>query len=84
MAPILRIRGTILKTIGGGLTSGVASAAPASAQPDGLSHQLNEVRAVTRKHRDIETARDDGYADISGYVPEMGSTSPMGRHSGRI
>jgi hypothetical protein len=65
-------RRTVLTTIGGGLGLGVASVAPASAQPDELSQQFNGVRAVTRKYRDLETARDDGYADISGYVPSMG------------
>lgn len=38
----------------------------------GLTQQLNAVRQATKKYRDLETARNDGYADISGYVPGMG------------
>lgn len=37
-----------------------------------LSQQLNKVRAVTKKYRDIETAREDGYFAVSPYVPGMG------------
>lgn len=65
-------RRTVLKTIGGGLLWGVVGATPASAQPDELSRQLNTVRAVTRKYKDIETARADGYGAVSPYVPGMG------------
>jgi hypothetical protein len=62
----------VLKTVGGGLVVGTVSVAPASAQSDELSHQLNTVRAVTRKYKDIETARSDGYIAVSPYVPGMG------------
>lgn len=64
-------RRTVLKAIGGGLLIG-AAAVPASAGGDELSHQLDTVRCVTRKYRDIETARDDGYGAVSPYVPGMG------------
>lgn len=37
-----------------------------------LSQQLNAVRQATKKYRDIETARADGYVAISPYVPGMG------------
>lgn len=37
-----------------------------------LSHQLNTVRQATKTYRDLDAARNDGYADISGYVPGMG------------
>lgn len=64
-------RRTVLKTIGGGLVVG-AAAVPSSANSDELSDQLNTVREETRKYRDIETARDDGYVAVSPYVPGMG------------
>lgn len=64
-------RRTALEMIGGGLLLG-ATVVPASAGDDRLSNQLNTVRDVTRKYRDIETARADGYAAVSPYVPEMG------------
>lgn len=63
-------RRTVLKTIGGTLLLGAA--APASADDDELPQQLNTVRDVTRKYRDIETARDDGYEAVSPYIPKMG------------
>lgn len=65
-------RRTALKTIGGGLVLGVTGAAPATAQPDELPRQLNDVRAATQKYKDIETARNDGYVPVSPYVPGMG------------
>lgn len=65
-------RRNVLKAIGGGIVLGVAGASSASARPNELSHQLNGVRAATRKYTDIETARDDDYFDVSPYVPEMG------------
>lgn len=37
-----------------------------------LSQQLNAVRSVTRRYRDIEQARADGYIAVSPYVPGMG------------
>ena len=65
-------RRTVLKTIGGGLLLGTFGATPAGARPDELSKELNNVRTVTRKYEDVETARDDGYAAVSPYVPGMG------------
>lgn len=64
-------RRTVLRTIGGGLLAG-AIAVPASAGDDELSTQLNRVRAGTRRYRDLETARNEGYVAISPYVPGMG------------
>jgi hypothetical protein len=72
MTPTRQTRRTVLKTLGGGLVLGALGAVPASARPDDLSHQLNTVRAVTRKYRDIEAARADGYVALSPYVPGMG------------
>ena len=43
-----------------------------SMTPATVSQQLNRVRQVTKEYRNLETARMDGYADISGYVPGMG------------
>lgn len=65
-------RRTVLKTIGGGLLLGAFGATPASAHLDELSQQLNTVRALTGKYKDIETARNEGYAAVSPYVPGMG------------
>lgn len=65
-------RRTVLQTLGGAVAVGVGAGAVSAGGPDELSHQLNTVRAETREYRDIETARDDGYAAISPYVPEMG------------
>lgn len=42
------------------------------AQQATLSQQLNTVRAVTKKYRDIEAARADDYFAVSPYVPGMG------------
>lgn len=64
-------RRTVLRTIGGGLLAG-AIAVPASAGDDELSTQLNRVRARTRRYRDLETARNEGYVAISPYVPGDG------------
>lgn len=59
------------------LASGIAlgsSAGFASANRNGskLSHQLDEVRATTRKYRDVGAARADGFQPLLGYFPEMG------------
>lgn len=64
-------RRTVLKAIGMGTIVGI-STAPVSASSHELTHQLNKVRAVTRKYRDVETARGDGYFAVSPYVPGMG------------
>ena len=68
-------RRTVLTTIGAGLCAG-AIAVPTSADSDEgpakLSHELNTVRAITRKYNDIETAREEGYVAISPYVSGMG------------
>lgn len=71
MHDLQRTRRTVLRAIGGGLCLGGA-AIPASGQPDELSHQLNTVRAVTRKYREIETAIADGYGPVSPYISGMG------------
>lgn len=71
MTRIQQTRRTVLKTIGAGFVAGAFSV-PASAGNDELAEELNTVRAVTRKYRDIETARADGYVAISPYVPGMG------------
>ena len=65
-------RRSVLRTIAGGLLLGAFGATPASAQSDELPQQLNTVRAVTRKYKNIETAWDEGYAAVSPYVPGMG------------
>lgn len=78
-SPFTPNRRTVLQTLGGGLLVGTVGAPRVSAQEEEpsaddaeLSHQLNRVRAVTRQYRDIETARADGYAAVSPYVPGMG------------
>lgn len=45
---------------------------PPGGNPAKLAQQLNTVRQVTKKYRDLETAREDGYGAISPYVPGMG------------
>lgn len=65
-------RRTVLRTIGAGFGVGVGGATLVSAESNELSQQLNDVRAATRKYKDIETARDDGYGAVSPYVPGMG------------
>lgn len=42
------------------------------AQQATVSQQLNTVREATKKYRDIEAAREDGYFAVSPYVPGMG------------
>lgn len=69
-------RRQLLKTVGLGL-AGTAlftgSAVAASNDSDELAHELNEVRAGTRKYRDVAQARADGYAtQVSPSVPNMG------------
>lgn len=78
-SPYTPNRRTVLQTLGGGLLVGTVATPHVSAQGEDtsaddaeLSQQLNSVRAVTRKYRDIETARADGYAAVSPYVPGMG------------
>lgn len=44
----------------------------AAADEATLGQQLNLIREVTRKYRDLETARADGYVPVSPYVPGMG------------
>lgn len=66
-------RRSFLKLVGSGLAfGGVAGHASAQGGADELSHQLNDVRAVTREYRDVETARADGYEPLLGYFPGMG------------
>ncbi len=65
-----------MKTVGLGLTSTAlftGAVGAASAKSDEFTHELNEVRAATRKYRDVATARADGYDTVvSPYVPNMG------------
>ena len=66
-------RRSALKVIGGGLLVGAGATVPVSARSDELAHELNAVRAATRKYRDVEEAREDGYGTlVSPYTPEMG------------
>lgn len=62
-----------LTILGSGLALG-PSAGFASASGDGseLAHQLEEVRAATRKYRDVGAARADGFQPLLGYFPGMG------------
>lgn len=66
-------RRSTLKAIGGGVLLGGVAVTPASARSDTLAHELNTVRAATRKYRDVALARADGYGTVvSPYTPEMG------------
>lgn len=69
----VRRRRTVLKTIGAGVIGGVTLTGSASARSDELARELNTVRAATRKYRDVEAAREDGYGtQVSPYTPNMG------------
>lgn len=65
-------RRTVLRSIGVGLTGGVANVGSASASSQELTAELNRVRNLTLQYRDIDTARSNGYAAVSPYVPGMG------------
>ena len=68
-------RRPFLKTVGVGLagTALFTGSAAATSSSDQFAHELNEVRAATRKYRDVAQAREDGYATlVSPYVPNMG------------
>lgn len=58
--------------IRGQITRGNGLRQPPSADEATLSQQLNLIREVTGKYRDVETARADGYVPVSPYVPGMG------------
>lgn len=72
MIPDHQTRRTVLRSIGVGVTGGVAYVGSASANGYELTAELNTVRDLTLKYRDIDTARSDGYAAVSPYVPGMG------------
>lgn len=65
-------RRSVLKTAGAGFVVGGLFSTSAGARSDTFTQQLNTVRAATRKYRDVQTARDDGYTKVSPYVPGMG------------
>lgn len=67
------VRRTVLKAIGSGLALGAgAGLASAHGESGDLAQQLDNVRAVTRRYRNVETARETDYEPILGYFPEMG------------
>lgn len=62
-----------VKLVGSALTLGAGSGlAGAQGGSEALSRQLEGVRAATRRYRDVEMAREDGYVPLLGYFPEMG------------
>lgn len=63
-------RRTVLKIIGTSTVAGASIGSASAANP--LTRQLNSARSATRKYRDVEKARDDGYDHVSLYVPGMG------------
>lgn len=65
-------RRAVLKTIGVGIVGGVTFTGSASAASDGLSHELNTVRAAVQKYRDVSVARQDGYGTVVPYISGMG------------
>lgn len=65
-------RRALLKGIGGGIALGMVPIGMASASSDELASELNLARSATRKYRDIQQARADGYSITSEYVPQMG------------
>jgi hypothetical protein len=61
------LRGTVIGLAGFSLVG------TASARGDRLSEELNVVRAATRKYRNVDLARKDGYGTlVSPYAPNMG------------
>lgn len=72
MSPKGITRRTTLIGAGTALT-GLTVATPVSARSNDLAHELNTVRAATRKYQDVSKARVDGYdTEISPYTPGMG------------
>lgn len=65
-------RRSVLRSIGVGVIGGVAYVGSVSADGHALTAELNTVRNLTIEYRDIATARSDGYAAVSPYVPGMG------------
>lgn len=69
-------RRPLLKSVGLGLAGAALLTGPvgaASARSDEFTRELNDVRAATRKYRNVAMARADGYgAQVSPYVPNMG------------
>lgn len=72
MMQVHQTKRTVIKTLGIGLAGGTALVGSVDAEDDELAAELNTVRELTRKYRDMETARADGYGAISPYVPGMG------------
>lgn len=72
MKPDHQTRRSVLRSIGVGVIGAVAYVGSASANRHALTAELNTVRDVTQQYRNIETARSDGYAPVSPYVPGMG------------
>lgn len=69
--PQLTTRRTILKTIGVGLGGSTAFIGTTVAGDHTLAKELNTVRKSTRKYRDVEVAKADGYG-FFGIVPHAG------------
>lgn len=72
MKPDHQTRRSVLRSIGVGIIGGVACVGSVSAIDHGLTAELNTVRDLTQKYRDIDTARSHGYGPVSPYVPGMG------------
>lgn len=64
-------RRTVLKTLGAGAVGSLVTVGTAAAGDDTFANQLNTVRASTRKYRDVQTARANGY-QLFGVVKFVG------------
>lgn len=64
-------RRKVLRTIGAGLVGSTAFIGTAAAGGHIFAEELNTVRAATRKYRDVDVAKADGYG-FFGIVPHAG------------
>ncbi|WP_396610793.1 hypothetical protein ACH9L7_11220 [Haloferax sp. S1W] len=64
-------RRTVLKTVGAGIVGSMAAVGTTAAGGHTFARQLNTVRKSTRKYRDVDVAKADGYG-FFGIVPHAG------------
>lgn len=69
--PRLINRRTVLKTIGAGAVGSMAAVETVAADGHTFADQLTTVREATRKYRDVDAAKADGYG-FFGIVPHAG------------
>lgn len=72
MKPRITNRRTVLTTIGAGVAGSIAFVGTAAAGDHTFAHQLNAVRATTRKYHDRNAAKDGGDYEFFGIAPFVG------------